>query len=97
MNSKIRNELRQIAASMPIVMRHTSEKQIMTGEELLQDEIYEVEGEKVDPAKTYVFHAPVQIAINHYRKLKKMYKKHGIPGIKMYCTEIYRIEKSASA
>jgi hypothetical protein len=78
-------DLRDIAAAMPMVIQNTHEKHIYTQEEL--EEWGYVDAEKLPNGK-YLYKYPVQIAINHYRALKKAWKKGGFEHCKRYIQKI---------
>ncbi len=80
--------LKAYAARMPVVMHNTHEVHIMTGAELLEMGYVEHEGEKLIPAKKYHFNTPVQLAANHFRRLKRAWLKDGESGIRKYIFEI---------
>lgn len=43
---------------------------------------------KFEKGKKYWYNAPVLIAVNHHRRLRKIYQKMGIEGVRMYCNRI---------
>lgn len=88
--------LRDYAAQMPIVMDETIEKHIMTGAEIMEmghvdivDGIYK--NVKLEPEKKYMYDMPVQLASNHYRRLKLAWFKDGEKGISAYINKILDI------
>lgn len=62
--------LKQWADMLPVVMHQTHEVHIMTGTELLEMGYVEREGKKIDPEEDYRYNQPVQIAANHFRRMK---------------------------
>lgn len=78
-------QLKTLADKMPIVWRFCIEKHIMTQQEL--DEMGFVGAEKL-PDGTYMYKAPVQIAVNHLRALKKAWKRSGYEGASNYIDKI---------
>ena len=91
LTKQTQKQLKGIAESMPMVLQNTHEKHFMTKEEL--DEMGYVGAEKMKDG-TYVYPAPVQIAFNHYRALKKAWLKGGVKSCKQY---ILKIEKLPNA
>ena len=77
--------LKEVADNMRPVMMNTHEKHIMTKEEL--DEMGFAHAGKL-PEGNFMYKAPVQIAFNHYRALKKAFKLKGFEGCKAYITRI---------
>ena len=83
--------LREYAAKMPIVMQNAHEVHKMTGAELIEMGYVEQEGEIIIPEKMYAYNAPVQVAANHYRRLKKAWLKNGQDGLKTYISKITKL------
>lgn len=84
MKKAIVKQISAISEKMPIIMRSTYEKHIRTGQELIDDNRTEVEGKPIIPTARYIDPFPVQIAINHKRAMKKIYKKHKAAGVNGY-------------
>ena len=74
----------QSLGDLPIVMRNCHENHLMQGHEMIKNGETEINGEKVEPWKTYVNPFPVQIAVNHKRRLKKLVNKYGNEVIDLY-------------
>lgn len=70
---------------LPLVMVKSHEKQILTKEEL--EEMGYVGAEEIEPGK-YLYKAPVMVAQNHYRCMKRTFLKHGQPGLMAYIDRI---------
>jgi hypothetical protein len=85
LDAETQKQLRDLAKQMPLVIRNTHEKHIYTKEEL--DEWGYANAHKL-PDGTYVYNYPVQIAVNHYRALKKAWKKNGLKGASDYIDKI---------
>lgn len=83
--------LKSIASKMPVVFHNTHEVHYMTGAELLEMGWVEMDGEKIDPLKKYVYNAPVQLAANHYRRLKHALQANGKKGVEAYMNHIKAI------
>jgi hypothetical protein len=84
MKKKIAKQLEQIAGTMPLIMMNTCERHYVKGSELIEEMRPEIEGKKVDPETLYVDRLPVQMAINHKRRMKKMFKKFKGEGVQGY-------------
>lgn len=94
----INKKLENIAKEMREVMVLTHEKHIVTKEEL--EEMGFVAAEKLPNGKykfneastmkdgRYLYHAPVYIAMNHFRALKKAFKKNSWAGCRAYILKI---------
>ena len=79
------SKLRLMASQLPMVMTESHEKHIMTKAEL--EEMGYVGAEEM-PDGTYTYKAPVQMAANHFRRLRKAYQKYGLAGCKDYVVKI---------
>jgi len=103
MKKAMAKELRKVASELPIIMRSSKEIHFVKGAELIEQGITTVqnpdwkEGDPevfkelpVDPTKEYVQPIPVQIAMNHHRKLKKVVKSHGLTGVLAYCDAVVK-------
>ena len=82
-------KFRKLANSMPVVLEHTCEKHVVKGAELASDlnllnRPAEVEGKPIDPEKEYIKAMPVQIAMNHARRMKKAFQRAGEAGVDRY-------------
>ena len=73
---------------MPVIMDQKHEVHRLTGAELQEMGYAEWKGFKIDPEKNYLYNAPVLIAANHYRRLKRAWIKYGYDGILNYLKEI---------
>jgi hypothetical protein len=94
MKKAIAKQIAAIAEKMPVVMRNSYERHIVTGQELLDSERKEVEGKPIDPAAQYIDPFPVQIAINHKRAMKKLYKKYKASGVNGYINAVNSMPKN---
>jgi hypothetical protein len=88
--------LSKVANQLPVVMRHCSEKHIVSGEQLIKEEdIQKINDKPVDPEKMYVQHYPVMIAINHKRKLKRLVDKYGSAIVPVYAQSVINHDKKS--
>jgi hydrogenase maturation factor HypF (carbamoyltransferase family) len=85
----IQQKLRNIAATMRMVLVWTHEVHLMTKEEM--EEMGHVDAEKLEDGM-YAVKMPVQIAKNHYRALKKNFKRTGWDGCRSYIMKINALE-----
>ena len=68
--------IKQIAERLLVVMEQTMEVHRLKGSEILEwGTVKEIDGQPIDPEKTYRYNMPVKIAVNHYRRLKRAWKK----------------------
>ncbi len=92
-NPNLSRALRIIAGQLPMVNQETCEKHRLTGAEVLEEtEIREFEGKPIDPKEVYIMPMPVLIAANHYRRLKKAWKRAGRDGVQHYMRRIEKIK-----
>lgn len=97
MKKKISKQIALIAADMPIIMRNTCEKHFMVGADVLQNTEYkEIEGKAILPDKPYIISMPVQVAINHKRAMKKLYKRYKGEGVKAYMDAIEKTKQTTN-
>jgi hypothetical protein len=86
--------LRGIAKQLPVILTDTHEKHLVKGKDILEwNTITEIDGQPIDPDKEYLWHYPVQMYHNHYRRLKRAYIKEDMKGIYDYLSKINRIWK----
>lgn len=85
--------LKAFADRLPVIMDRTSERHIMKGSELKQMGYVFKPGENVKDDETRIFFQPVQVARNHYRRLKDAWEKNGQAGIQKYLNEIASLLK----
>ena len=84
MKKDISRSLELIAKELPLCFNNSVEYHLMTGLEVLQ----ETEYKEVDAEKKYLVPMPVQIAINHHSKLKKLYRLGKMEAVKSYCVGV---------
>lgn len=87
--SDIQQKLRNIAANMRMVLVWSHEIHLMTKEEMVADNYPDAEKREDG---MYAVKMPVQIAKNHYRALKKNYKRSGWDGCRQYILKINALE-----
>lgn len=81
--------LKKLAETFPMVMRSTVEYHFLTGKVLKEDmDIHTIEGQPVEDDKQYQMPMPVQIAVNHHRRIKSIDKQHGMAGLVAYAKAI---------
>lgn len=73
---------------LPVIQQQTHEVHLLTGAELQDMGYVEREGEPINPEKMYRYNAPVLLALNHYRRLKRAWMRYGYEGLKNYLTEV---------
>jgi hypothetical protein len=83
--------LRTLAATLPVIFNHSQEKRIVSGAELIED--YVEGADDVDADKKYIENMPVMIAINHYRKMKRLYQKDGFPRVLAYMKAVRKYDQ----
>lgn len=96
--AQLKKELMYIASNLPVVLESKIERHILTKEEAIE-QFPETDHKKFAYIQTgpnagrVVATMPVQIACNHYRRLKRIYSKHGQPGVIQYIQKIKQLEK----
>lgn len=99
MNKKIKAQLEQIAATLPMIeYKNINSYKLITGKEYLELKELELSakgkkmteadylddsGEKIKPGKTYKTCIGKR-QVDHFAKLKEVYRTHGWPGVEEY-------------
>jgi uncharacterized protein YaaR (DUF327 family) len=79
-------KLRRQAAELPDIWQEAKAKERVSGEqlrEMMKVDKVKVEGD-VDPGKEYIVNRTVAVSVNHTRRMKKAYMRHGDAGIAAY-------------
>lgn len=82
-------KLMYLASKLPLVWVETTEKHIMTKEEL--EDMGYVGAQDMGNGK-YIYRAPVQIAKNHYSCLRNAYLRNGVKGCERYIDRIKKLK-----
>lgn len=85
------SELRQASAMIPAYLQPT--KVLMSGKELRNKGIKDENGQDPHPDKTYL--VSTQVPKNHYRQLKKNFKKGGMKMVNEYIHEMLEVNMRA--
>lgn len=84
--------LKIIASQLPSINSASTERHLMTGEEILMlDTITEIDGKPINPEQKYLMRFPVLMVNNHYRRLKKAWYDGGRERVQFYMTTVARI------
>lgn len=82
-------KLRKLALQLPAVNVKTLVGEKMKGYQLPKDA--KIEGDKdVVPGQMYMRKKVIEVPLNHERKLKEAYKKHGLKGAAGYAQAVIR-------
>lgn len=77
--------LNQLADLLPQVQVSTYEVHKTKGSEILSwNTVAEIDGKPINPEQIYDYRWPVIMPANHKRRLRKKYKRKGIPGVRQY-------------
>ena len=76
--------IRKDVADLPTVMKASHENHLCKGFELIANGQTEINGEKILPFKDYNVPMPVSMAVNHYRRAKKLVKAYGLEVVAVY-------------
>lgn len=83
------HHLKGIAKQLPVVLTDTHEKHLVSGRDILEwGTIDQIDGKPIELDKLYLWHYPVQMYRNHYRRLKKAYEKSRMDGVLAYLKEV---------
>jgi hypothetical protein len=84
MKKSVQIGIRKRAESLPVIMTTSTEDHIVDGQTLLNQGHTHWGAEEIVPWGEYKEKFPVKMAVNHYRRMRDAFDKHGIEGIKMY-------------
>ncbi|MEI8142834.1 MAG: hypothetical protein WCG90_08210 [Chitinophagia bacterium] len=98
---QLKKELMLIASNLPVVMQAKTERHILTKEEAIEqfpetDPTTFIYIPKGPNAGKVIATYPVQLACNHYRRLKKAYFTDGQKGVIAYIKKIQELDKEQS-
>lgn len=80
--------IRRMVAGLPSISQHTCFKEVVKGEELIKDGIGIINEAPVNAQLEYIKRTAASIEINHARRAKKQYIKHGIVGVQGYLNSV---------
>jgi hypothetical protein len=82
-------KIRKIAANLPTIHRRAVIGSQVPGYEITEAE---AQGMEVDPKSIYRRKQEVAVPLNHERKMKQLYQKHGPKGVEMYVRAVVDYE-----
>lgn len=93
MNKKLKEDLRDLralASQLPATFTEAKVSRSVFGHQILErDPNYkDDDGNPLNPKKVYSVVIAEKIMVNDARRLKKIYKNHGIVGVKKYVDEV---------
>jgi hypothetical protein len=95
--SKLKALRKMANALMPAINVATHEKHIYTGAEILAwNTITEIDGEKIDPEKKYLYHEPVFMVQNNRRRMKRAFVRNGFEGVQHLLNTTLAVVKADS-
>ena len=95
MSKETQELIRELASKLPVIRVQSHEIRKITGAEILSwDTITEVKGEPVNPTRIYDWNYPVIQNANHYRRIKRAFKKDGIDGMAAYVDQVMALAKA---
>lgn len=87
-DDKTREQILFLAKRLPLTFVNTHENHIMTKEEL--DEFGYVGATALKNGK-YLYKYPVQLAMNHYRRMCRAYQRDGFKGVEAHIDYIKKL------
>lgn len=84
-------EMRQFAGQLPVQFQEG--KMLMRGD-AISEKLPDAKGEDggpLDPDKFY--EVPTSSAVNHYRRIKRLFKAKGYDGVKQYSEEVVALHE----
>jgi hypothetical protein len=82
-------ELRRIAGLLPEIKRKRTALRVLTGSQLLQAGIKELNGKPIEPRGHYS--SPYEDLVNHEKELRTYYARLGWPGVEQYKKEVIEL------
>lgn len=83
--------LKKLANNLPMINQCSHEQHLMTGAEILAwNTMTEIDGEKINPDKKYLFNSPVYMVQNNQRAMKRAFLRNGPDGIKNFLDNVLK-------
>lgn len=92
-NKKVQKQLRRIAAELPPVGIRSPQLQSITGEDLKLTGIpenFHLKPGDIKDNEVYKIKIPLEREVNHYKRIKELYKKLGGSAVINYCDRVKR-------
>lgn len=88
-------KIRKLAAQLPAINTYgvSADGEIITGADLLNENVKEVRGNKVELTDKFVRRKKIEVQINHNRRMKQMYNKYGLRGVAGYANAVVNFVK----
>lgn len=80
--------MRKVARQLPVLNKTIAVGQRVLGKELIYEGIEEVEGKAVVGDKNYRRMIPMEVELNHERKMKELYNKFGLQAVINYANAV---------
>lgn len=90
-------KIRRLASQMPEIPIKHVRGTVVSGMDAIKQGIKEIEGRPVEQLKSYRKKEVVPATLNHNRKMKQLYNKHGLLGVVMYRNAVNRYVSSQKA
>lgn len=80
---------------LPTMGTHAIERHYMSGKELKEYSAWtpgtnQFEGKTLDDAMQYLYNLPVQVGVNHARRIKNAFKENGMEGVNQYFEKVHQ-------
>ena len=90
MNKQLKEDLRDLralASQLPATFTEAKVRRAVFGHQILEKDPHykDADGKPLNPKKVYTVVIADKILVNDTRRLKKIYKTHGISGVKKIC------------
>lgn len=96
-DKQIHRDMQQIAMRLPFNYVEAPASIQYRGSEILEQnpEAKDKEGNPVDPKKIYSINGVQRHAVDHYKRMKRIFRKSGEKGVQHYITEVLALEMHA--
>lgn len=86
-------DLRALASQLPPTFTEATVRRSVFGHQILEKDPHfkDADGNPLNPKKVYTVVVADKVLVNDARRLKKIYKTHGIGGVKKYVDEVVEL------
>jgi hypothetical protein len=89
--------IKRLAAQLPAMTVQSLVTTRLTGAEVLESGVTEVNGHRVWQHGTYIRKSREAVEVNHVEQMKKMYYKHKVAGVRGYVSAVKKRDEELTA
>lgn len=90
-------KIRRIALQMPVINTHRIVGEKVSGHDVLESGVKEVEGKPVDHRLNYRKKKSIEVPLNHNKNMKRLYNKLGVNAVQGYINAVIQYQKQHDA